>query len=169
MAREIKKTRRLSEISSLAELREARRELALREWYARERLTRDVRDTFSFDNLLSIVAPRGSFLERAIGSVGSGFTVAQGVVRAIRSLIGGEGAVSRKPSRKTRTHCSGDTPGHTTSHHATRPAKEQQAKPSPAKPRTAPARKKDSEIVVEVELAPDRKTPKRQPSRTKKS
>jgi hypothetical protein len=164
MAREIKNTRRLSDISSLSELREVRRELAIREWLARERLEKDVRDTFSFDNLLSLIAPRGSFLDRAIGSVGSGFTVAQGVIRAIRSLIGGESAVSRRPSRKTRTRSSGNTPGHTTSHHASRPAKTQ-----PAKARPASTRKKDSEIVVEVELDKPSRPKRQSSSRTKKS
>ncbi len=153
MGREIRKARYLSEISSVAELREARSELELREWFAKERLIDDVYHTFSFDNLLSMVAPPGSFLGRAVGGVGTGISVAQGVIGAIRSLIGERTAHRRMSSGKARNCVSGHTPGHTTKAVATRSTRAHAAKTShPA------ARKRNEEIVVEVELEPARQT-----------
>ncbi len=91
MAREIRRARYLSEISSVRELREARRELELREWFARERLEADIYETFTLDNLVAMVAPPGSMLDRVIGGVGTGLAAAQGVFGVIGSLLAGVG------------------------------------------------------------------------------
>ncbi len=95
----IRSARYLSEISTVRELKEARRELELREWFARERLAEDVAGTFTLSNLLSIVAPEGSLVDRMIGSVGTGVSVAQGIFGLIGSFFGGKTS-RRKPAAK---------------------------------------------------------------------
>lgn len=128
MGREIRKVRYLSEISSVRELRQARRELEIREWFARERLIEDTYATFSLENLLSIVAPPGSVIDRVIGGVGTGFSVVQAVIGAIGSMIGGRASRSRTVSRPTKRH--------------TAPAKHRAAAAEPY--HSAPARKKST-------------------------
>jgi hypothetical protein len=90
---ELKTTRRLGEIRSVEELREMRREMELREFFARERLTKDAAETFSLANLISFVAPQGSVVDRIIGGVGTGFSAIQGVLGIVGSLLDG------RPSR----------------------------------------------------------------------
>ncbi len=80
----------LSEIRTVRELREARRELELREMFARQRLEEDIRRTFTLSNLLSIVVPPASLIDRVIGGIGTGFAAVQGIIEAIKALIGKE-------------------------------------------------------------------------------
>ena len=82
MAHGISKRRYLSDIATMKELREARRELEMKRWYFEKVLTQRFRTTFSVDNLISIVVPPGSFIERAIGWIETGMAV-------IRKLRGG--------------------------------------------------------------------------------
>ncbi len=51
------KVRCLSDISSLGELQQARKELELLSWYSEQRLADNTETLFSFDNLLSSFAP----------------------------------------------------------------------------------------------------------------
>ncbi len=140
MAREIRRARYLSEISSVRELREARVELELRELFARRRLESDIYDTFTLDNLIGMVAPPGSILDRVIGGVGTGFAAVQGVMGVIGSLLGGIGA-----RRQTTRHPVVRKP-------VAKPATRVVAKAKPA------ARKRTPEIEVEVELEKPRTT-----------
>ena len=142
---EIRKARYLSEIRTVGELREARRELEIREWFAKERLIEDTYNTFTLDNLLSIVAPPGSLVDRIIGGVGTGFTAIQGIMGVIGSFLGRRSTHGRTvAARSVHHHGSGHaahvahaTKGHTSTH---RPA----------------TRKRTAEIEVEVELEPKR-------------
>ncbi len=84
-------------------LREVRREFELREWLARERLLDDVADTFSFDNLLSLVAPPGSLLDRVIGGVGTGFSVVQSVLATLGPLLAGKKKTVRRAARASKS------------------------------------------------------------------
>ncbi len=89
----------------MAQLREARREMELREFFARERLLADVADTFTLDNLLSMVAPPGSLVERVISGVGTGFAALQGIIGVVGGLFGRQERSSghRAPSRRARS------------------------------------------------------------------
>lgn len=142
---EIRRARYLSEISTVRELKEARRELEIREWFARERLIQDAYDTFTIDNLLSMVVPPGSLADRVIGGVGTGIAAVQGIAGAISSLLGARASRSGKSTVRHRT--SGHIP---------------KAKSASARPA---ARKRNPEIEVEVELEPKRAVR----SRSKKS
>lgn len=82
MAREISKRRYLSDIATMKELREARKELEMKTWYFERVLTERFYATFSVDNLISIVVPPGSFIERAIGWIETGMAI-------VRRLRGG--------------------------------------------------------------------------------
>jgi hypothetical protein len=104
MACEIRQARYLSEINTAAELRAARQELEIRQWFAAERLAADVEDTFTFDNLLSLVAPPGSVVDRVIGGVGTGFTALQGLLGFVGTLFGGERRHHAAPLRAARRH-----------------------------------------------------------------
>lgn len=84
MARRNRKVRYLDEISSFKELREARREIDRRLRYAEEKLADDVVETFSVENLLSIIAPPGSAADRLVGSIGTGLATVRGVINAIQ-------------------------------------------------------------------------------------
>jgi hypothetical protein len=95
--------RYLSEISTAAQLREARRELEIREWFARDRLAGDLVDTFTVDNLLSIVAPPGSVVERIIGGVGTGIAAVRGIFGFFGSLVRGSGYGRGYPRASSRT------------------------------------------------------------------
>lgn len=138
MGREIRKARYLSEISTVAGLKEARRELHIREWFARERLIEDVYDTFTLENLISVVAPPGSLIDRVIGGVGTGFTAFQGIIGVVGSLIGRKSAHGRSAATQAVHRRKSEHPVKRTS--ATRSA----------------ARKRSPEIEVEVELEPKR-------------
>lgn len=61
--------RYLNSLRTLDEVREARRELALREFFAREKLTQEARGLFSWGGLLSMLIPRGSMVDRLLGGV----------------------------------------------------------------------------------------------------
>ncbi len=63
----------------MSQLREAQREIALRTEYAGERLSDDAAAVFSWDGLLSIVAPPGSLVDKIIGGVGTGIAAVQGI------------------------------------------------------------------------------------------
>jgi hypothetical protein len=91
MGREIRKLHYLSEISTAAELRAARGELEVREWFASRRLVDDAIDTFTIENLISVVAPPGSLVDRVIGGIGTGIAAAQGILGFAGSLFGGRG------------------------------------------------------------------------------
>lgn len=78
-----RRVRYLSDISSLSELRQARREVDLKLWYAGEKLTDDLSDTFSVDNLMSIIAPPGSLTEKIIDGFSMGLTTLRGIINAI--------------------------------------------------------------------------------------
>ncbi len=148
MGREIRKTRYLSEIGSVAELREARRELELREWFARERLMDDIHSTLSLDTLLSIVAPRGSLLDKVIGSVGTGFTAVQGIIGAISSMLSDRAARKRTPARPVcNTASEHSASGHAASVHT---AKKSVAAP-PVPRKRSPKAKTGIEVEVEIE------------------
>ena len=84
MARGNRKTRYLSEISSLKELREARREIDMKLWYTGEKLADDVAETFSVDNLLSIIAPPGSVADRIVGGMSTGLATVRGIINAVQ-------------------------------------------------------------------------------------
>jgi hypothetical protein len=149
MGREIRRARYLSEIRSVRELKEARVELELREWFARERLEADVYDTFTLDNLVSMVAPPGSWLNRVIGGVGTGLATVQGVVGMLGSFLGGRG-VSSRPAVRKRPAASHAT------HHAARPAARSTARSAARSTARSAARKRTPEIEVEVELEPEK-------------
>lgn len=138
---EVKKARYLSEISTVAELKEARRELELREWFAGERLAEDIAETFTLENMISIVAPPGSVLDRVIGGVGTGFTAIQGIMGVVGSFLWGKGSGGRTPVRAVHPRAS-HRPQHST--HATR------GKTTGGRSHTS--RKRTPEIEVEVEL-----------------
>ncbi len=142
---EIRRARYLSEISSVRELKEARRELELREWFARERLEADIYDTFTLDNLVSMVAPPGSILDRVIGGVGTGFAAVQGIFGVLGSLFGGRRPEVRRPAVRKRAV----TPL-VAKPAAVRPAVRKKAVAKPAV--RSVVRKRTPEIEVEVEL-----------------
>ncbi len=147
MAREIRRARYLSEISSVRELREARRELELREWFARERLEADIYETFTLDNLVAMVAPPGSILDRVIGGVGTGFAVVQGVLGTLGSVLGGLWSKGdRSAAKVVRTRPAARKPVV-----AAKPAARKISATKPAAKKTA-IRKRTPEIEVEVEL-----------------
>ncbi len=79
-----RRTRYLKEIATMSQLREAQREIALRTEYAGERLADDAAAVFSWDWLLSLVAPPGSVGERIMGGITTGIAAVQG----ISSIIG---------------------------------------------------------------------------------
>jgi hypothetical protein len=88
MARKIIKIRYLSDISSVGELREARRELELRTWYAERKLEDDIEETFTLDNMLSIFAPPGSLPDRILCGIGTGVATIRGIGNAFRMFRG---------------------------------------------------------------------------------
>jgi hypothetical protein len=141
----------LSEIDTAAQLREARRELEIREWFARERLAEDAADTFTVDNLLSIVAPPGSLVDRVIGGVGTGIAAAQGLWGFFGSMLRGRsyGRGYAQAARVAHT-----TPAHTVRKRqpARRPAGHPAHAAHPAHPVRPAPRKRTPEIEVEVEL-----------------
>lgn len=88
MARRNRRARYLSEISSLNELREARREVGIKLWYAEEKLAGDAAETFSVDNLMSIIAPPGSVTDRIFGGMTTGIATVRGILNAIQMFRG---------------------------------------------------------------------------------
>jgi hypothetical protein len=153
MGRVIRTTKYLSEISSVRELREARTELELREWFARERLASDVYDTLTWDNLLSMVAPPGSLFDRVIGGVGTGLAATQGILGLFGSFFGGRTAARTAP--RTVSRPVSRTTTRTVSRTVTRQPDTRTAHKRPAVTR-AVAHKRTPEIEVEVELEPPR-------------
>lgn len=156
MGRESRKARYLSEIGSARELKEAMRELELREFFARERLAEDAADTFTLGNLISTVMPRGSVADRVVGGVmggvGTGFSALQSVIGVLGSFMGSRGsrrgkptvdAAVRRPATRAIVHKKSAV-GHTAPHPA--------------------SHKSNSEIEVEVTLSPEPK-PKSAPKR----
>lgn len=104
MARRVNRKRiYLNEIGTVGELREARRELSLREEYAGARLADEAADTFSLGGLLSIVAPPGSAGERIVGGIGTGVALMQGLSGVFRVFGGGGQSRSRSHSH-SRAH-----------------------------------------------------------------
>jgi hypothetical protein len=63
-------------------LREVREALQGRILYAEQRLADDFEETFSLENLIDLVAPPGSFLDRAIGWFEDAFAAVRGVMGA---------------------------------------------------------------------------------------
>ncbi len=78
-----RRVRYLKEIATMSQLREAQREIALRTEYAGERLADDAAAVFSWDGLLSLVAPPGSVGERIMGGVTTGIAAVQGLSSVI--------------------------------------------------------------------------------------
>jgi hypothetical protein len=151
MGCEIRRARYLSEIGSMRELREARRELEIREFFARERLEMDVLEVLSPENLLAMVAPPGSVVRRVIGGVESGLATVQGVFGALGSLFGGGGllgglfgglfggrSASRGGSRRVASHDGARPASRTVAREGSRTV---------ARPR-----RRAGEIEIEVEL-----------------
>jgi hypothetical protein len=140
MGCEIRRARYLSEISSVRELQEARRELEIREFFARERLEMDVIDTFSPDNLLAMVAPPGSAIERIIGSVGNGIATVQGIMGVLGSLFGGGGLLGGLFGHRAASRSGSRHAPRRVSHEAHR---------------GTATRRRSPELEIEVELDPE--------------
>ncbi len=84
MAQRDRTIRTPRDIRRLAELRQMRREVDIKLWYAGEKLAGDVAYTFSVDNLLSIIAPPGSVGDRIVGGFSTGLATVRGVMNAIQ-------------------------------------------------------------------------------------
>jgi hypothetical protein len=179
MTHEIRRAHYLSEINNAAELREARHEIEFREWFAARRLTEDAYDFFTLENLVSIVAPPGSFIGRMIDGVGTGIAAAQGVLglfsgwgRIGRSAHSAHSSHSARPAHSSRSassrsarsrpdgHAARSRPaGHAATHaahalsgraaHPAHPASLVRKKAAAAHPSP---RRRSGEIEVEVEL-----------------
>lgn len=78
-----RKRRDYADISSMEELREVRRWVDMKLWYTEEKLSDDVREGLSADNLMYIIAPPGSAAERVIDGVTTGLATVRGVINAI--------------------------------------------------------------------------------------
>jgi hypothetical protein len=83
MKRKNRRVRYLDEISSYDELSKARREVRAKVWRAEERLADSAAGAFSFDNLISIIAPSGSLIDRLIGSFETGLATVRGIINGI--------------------------------------------------------------------------------------
>lgn len=81
-----RKIRNLSKISSLRELREARRIVDLKLWYTEQKISDDISGTFSVNNLLSLIAPEGSTADRIINGMTTGLATVRGIVNGIRRI-----------------------------------------------------------------------------------
>jgi hypothetical protein len=155
MTHEIRRAHYLSEINNAAELREARHEIEFREWFAARQLTEDAYDFFTLENLVSIVAPPGSFIGRMIDGVGTGIAAAQGVL-GVFSGWGriGRSARSARPvhsARSTRSRPAGHAAGHAAVHPARSAHPASLVRKKAAASHSAP-RRRSGEIEVEVEL-----------------
>ncbi|MDR2893841.1 MAG: hypothetical protein LBU97_00050 [Alistipes sp.] len=71
------KYQRLRGIRSARQLREARREMEIRQWVACELLTADARRLLSLRGLISMILPEGSIAEKVVDA-------ARPIVAAIR-------------------------------------------------------------------------------------
>ncbi|MDR2912133.1 MAG: hypothetical protein LBV38_02370 [Alistipes sp.] len=76
-----------SEIRTLAELRDARRELRLREWYAARRLEDNAARVLHPRHLLSALAPADSFAGRVIDGLGAGISTAQTLISTAQTIF----------------------------------------------------------------------------------
>jgi hypothetical protein len=83
MTRRSRKVRHIEDISTYKELTEVRAQIRGRMRYAERRLADDIEDTFSIDNLLGLVAPRGSFAWRIVEGIDMGLATIRGVVKAV--------------------------------------------------------------------------------------
>lgn len=90
MARNREKIRRngLHKIGSYNELRMIRREIDMELWYIENKLADDVAEAFSFNNLVSLVAPRGSVVDRMASGVSSGLAVVRGFFKGLKAIRG---------------------------------------------------------------------------------
>lgn len=70
----------------MRELREARRIVDLKLWYAEQKLADDISGTFSIDNFLSIIAPPGSLTDRVISGISTGLATIRGIINGIRCI-----------------------------------------------------------------------------------
>lgn len=86
MARRFNRVRRIGDIASHRELREVQDRLRARIWYAEQRLVDDFEATFSAENLLDMIAPPGSVLDRIVGWAETGFATARGIFGAVESF-----------------------------------------------------------------------------------
>lgn len=84
MARRIRTARYLNDIGTARALREARRDIDTRLWYAEDRFVERTASTFSVDNLISLIAPPGSLTDRLVGGVSSGLATIRGIMSYIR-------------------------------------------------------------------------------------
>ncbi len=84
MARRDRTVRNPRDIRNLGELRQMRREVEIKLWYAEERLADGIADTFSVDNLLSLFAPPGSVGDRIVGGFSTGLATIRGIINAIQ-------------------------------------------------------------------------------------
>ncbi|MDR1671193.1 MAG: phage holin family protein [Alistipes sp.] len=110
----------LRKIDTVAELRGVRRELEVREEFAAERLAWDVSETLSPDNLIAMIAPPGSLVDRVIGGIGSGLTAVQALFGFVGSLWGGRHHKSHHAHAAHAARASHTTHARTATHHATR-------------------------------------------------
>jgi hypothetical protein len=78
-----RRVRYLDEISSYAELTQARRDVQVKIRSAEQELAESAGEAFSLDNLLSIVAPPGSVLDSLIGSIDTGIATVRGIINGI--------------------------------------------------------------------------------------
>ncbi len=73
----------MGDIASHRELREVQDRIRVRIWYAEQRFVEGVEETFSAENLLEMIAPPGSLLDRIVGWAETGFATARGIFSAV--------------------------------------------------------------------------------------
>lgn len=146
MGRENRNAHGLNKIGSMRELRVARRELEIREWFARERLADDAAEVFSLGTLVSLIAPRGSILGGMAGGIGRVFSA------ALAAVVGRGAATADKTVDKTAIRAKRSVA-------ATKAVKTKTARTAKAAQAVkAAGRKRAPEIVVEVEPDPPAKS-----------
>ncbi len=82
-------------ISGRKALMEARMEVDAMAWYARRRMEDRAAGMFTVDRLVSLVAPAGGVVDRAIGGVNVGMAAFRGILGAIRNFRSGGGRGNR--------------------------------------------------------------------------
>jgi hypothetical protein len=163
MGCEIRRARYLSEIGSVRELREARRELEIREFFARERLEMDVMDTLSPENMMAMVAPPGSLIYRVIGSVESGLATVQGIGGVLGSLFGGVGLFGGLFGGRSGGRSASRGDSRTGSRRVSRSVSRTVSR-TPASPKKSHVGRHAEELEIEVELDPEPR-PRRAPAK----
>jgi hypothetical protein len=72
-----------SEIASYDELLQVRRSLKIAVRETKEDIADSADEFFSLDNLVSLIAPPGSTIDRLIGGVETGIATVRGIIRGI--------------------------------------------------------------------------------------